>query len=38
MSQEELVRRLKNILCWVPSESIAASKLKELILQLGGRV
>lgn len=38
MNQQELVKRLKTILCWIPSESTAASKLKELILQLGGKV
>ena len=38
MSQHELVKKLKSILCWLPSEGTATTKLKELILQLGGRV
>lgn len=38
MNQQDLVKRLKSILCWVPSDSTAYTKLKELILQLGGRV
>jgi len=38
MNQQELVTRLKGILCWVQQDSTAAAKLKELIVQLGGRV
>jgi hypothetical protein len=38
MNQQELVTRLKGILCWVQQDSTAAAKLKELIIQLGGRV
>lgn len=38
MSQPDLVKRLKSILCWIPSNSIGYDKLKELITQLGGKV
>lgn len=38
MNQQELVKRLKGILCWVQQDSNAAAKLKELIVQLGGKV
>lgn len=38
MSQDELIKKLKSILVWVPSRSIGHDKLKELIIQLGGKV
>ena len=38
MNQPDLIKRLKSILCWIPSNSVGYDKLKELIIQLGGRV
>ena len=38
MNQQDIVKTLKSILCWVPSNSVGYDKLKELIIQLGGRV
>jgi len=38
MNQQELIKRLKSVLCWIQQDSNAAVKLKELIVQLGGRV
>ena len=38
MTQEDLVKRLKHILCWVPQNTLGYEKIKDLITQLGGRV
>jgi hypothetical protein len=37
MDQNELVRSLKKIYIWIPSNSTAKALMKDLIMQLGGR-
>lgn len=38
MTQTDLIKQLKSILCWVQRDSTANIKLKELIVKLGGRI
>jgi len=37
MDQNELIRTLKKIYVWVPSNTTAKSMMRDLIIQLGGR-
>ena len=36
MTQQELIKRLKGLRCWVQQDSVARNKLDELIQLLGG--
>jgi len=38
MTQEQLIKTLKGIRCWIPESCPAKQKIKELIQQLGGKV
>lgn len=38
MNQEELIKQLKSVLCWVSQSTPAYDKLKHLIETLGGKV
>ena len=38
MTQDELIKRLKNIRVWTAEGSTARQKITELIQQLGGKV